>query len=95
MCHPITYNHYFTDTLQKMQRDKYAAWVDEAMKTSGFEAEFNLGEFDDKSNSLIDRSKLQKAMDESLEQNMDRWSAEQALDAQTAYYKVTSLTLSP
>jgi hypothetical protein len=94
MRHPITYNHYFTDSLQKMQRNKHAAWVNEAMKV-GEEDEFSFDQSDDKLNRLIDRSKLQKAMDESLEQNMDRWSAEQALDAQTAYYKVTALTHFP
>jgi len=88
--HPITYNHYFSDTLQKRQQERssnsisrltHEATVSVMQKTytggSGYEQK-----------NFIDPALLQQALNRATEKDMDRFSAEQALDAHDAYYKV-------
>jgi hypothetical protein len=88
--HPITYNHYFTDALQKTQQERYTrrlsklsqeATVSVSQKTftggSGYEQR-----------EYIKPEAFKQALDRTTEKDMDRFSAEQALDAYDAYYKV-------
>jgi hypothetical protein len=88
--HPLTYNHYFTDTLQKVQQERSARRImkiaDEAkvevnQKTwaagPGYEPR-----------GYIHPETLQEKLSEAIERDMDKYSAEQALDAHDAFYKV-------
>jgi hypothetical protein len=88
--HPITYNHYFTDTLQKTQRDRYSrhlrkaaegATVNVAQKTfmsgPGYEER-----------QYIDPSSLESGFQRTIQPDMENFGAEQALDTHNAYYKV-------
>ncbi|KAK7188804.1 hypothetical protein DPSP01_014147 [Paraphaeosphaeria sporulosa] len=80
--HPMTYNHYFTTTLQKQRQRKHQKVVDKAKKVS--EKQYYYSGSD---HTHYDPVKMEKAMAQSIEQNMDKYSSEEALDNQRAYYK--------
>ncbi|OJD20567.1 hypothetical protein ACJ73_08097 [Blastomyces percursus] len=86
---PITYNHYFTDTWQKMQEERairhirslaQEATVDVSEKTwtggPGYQTK-----------KYIDPTSFDNKLGQTIQQDMDKFSAEQALDAHDAYYK--------
>lgn len=80
--HPITYNHYFTETLQRIRTDRLRSrfrtivqsFVAESSKTRKRLEEINF-------NILADDLVAQSGQD------MDRFAAEEALDCSEAYYK--------
>jgi hypothetical protein len=80
---PITYNHYFTDTLQKIQRDK----INDAMKKLLDDSKTDVNVNHIGRQTYIDPKILATKMNSHIEQDMDKFAAEQALDTQTAYYK--------
>jgi hypothetical protein len=92
----MTYNHYYTTTIQKIRQEKYGGAL---IRLSG-EAEVSV----ERKNYLpgpgyttqkyIDPQKLREQVDGYIEQNMDKFSAEEALDCHLAYYKVRA-TLEP
>lgn len=91
--HPITYNHYFTDTLQKIQNDRYnkkmTKLTTEATVTGykvGLSSMGMKNEYTEQ--KYLDPRVMQKGLEATIEQNMDKVSAMQALDAHNAYYKV-------
>ncbi|ROW06113.1 hypothetical protein VMCG_04580 [Cytospora schulzeri] len=85
--HPITYNHYFTETLQKIRNERnlsevrslVAKWLrlkeDEMNDVCNIRGTFDMGGLVD---SLAART----------EPDMDRFAASEALDCMMAYYKV-------
>ncbi|KAF1963020.1 hypothetical protein CC80DRAFT_499318 [Byssothecium circinans] len=82
--HPMTYNHYFTTTIQKQRtrkQQKATKKASEAAKTQIYN-----GHTREYVNSY-DETKLEHAMNNSIEQDMDAFSAQEALDNQRAYYK--------
>lgn len=85
--HPMTYNHYFTTTLQKQRQRKHQKIVEKAKKAS--EAVIY---YSNSNHTHYDPIKMEKAMAESIEQNMDKYSSEEALDNQRAYYRVITHT---
>tara|TARA_R110002003_G_scaffold9_18_gene536 strand:+ start:1543 stop:2349 length:807 start_codon:yes stop_codon:yes gene_type:complete len=79
----MTYNHYFTSKIQDQRKSKFAqilSGVAKAAQVSRFGIESNTTEV------LIDPAKLESDMHSGIEQNMDKFSAEDALDTQIAYY---------
>jgi hypothetical protein len=84
--HPSTYNHYFTTTIQKTRQRKYQKMTKEASKASqeSFTRADNM-----KSQTSVNSAKLQENMNAAIEQDMDVFSSQEALDTQRAYYKVT------
>jgi len=83
--HPITYNHYYTTTIQKARSKKYrdkllssASKANTLVKTR-YEGMVN----------YVDPSTLGKKLGDDIELDMDKFSAEEALDSQSAYYKVS------
>ncbi|ORY18850.1 P-loop containing nucleoside triphosphate hydrolase protein [Clohesyomyces aquaticus] len=82
--HPMTYNHYFTTNLQKQRKRKHEKVTEAATKlaTISLRAEGRMLTQD-----VVDPTKLREAMAESIEQNMENFSAEEALDNMRAYYK--------
>lgn len=86
--HPMTYNHYFTTTVQKMRQRKQQKLTQKATNKSGT-AYIQNGE----SKTLVVPAEMEKAMADLIEQNMDKFSSEEALDNQRAYYKVRSSPL--
>ncbi|KAL9095009.1 MAG: hypothetical protein Q9165_002611 [Trypethelium subeluteriae] len=91
--HPITYNHYYTMTIQKERRKNYNRLLDKAANSAtenySVQAGYkNAGGFvQTTARSLISPQKLQEALEATLVLDMDKFSATEALDSQQAYYK--------
>ena len=87
--HPITYNHYFTETIQKIKEKRHEA--DIARRLRKF-----LGH---KENSTVDNLSVKNARIQSLlsaltsktEADMDRFACSEILDCMEAYYKVFTI----
>ncbi|KAF2036298.1 GTP-binding protein [Setomelanomma holmii] len=79
----MTYNHYFTTKIQDQRKSKLAQILSSIAKT----AQVSWGK-DDTNNfeTCIDPATLDADMHSGVEQNMDKFSAEDALDTQIAYY---------
>ena len=91
-CHPITYNHYYTTTIQRKRQKKLQKAVGKCTKDATVSvfapsAEYNGQPFGNK--EFIDPHKLHGTIDRHIVQDMDRFSAQEALDSQQAYYKVS------
>ncbi|KAF2689294.1 hypothetical protein K458DRAFT_126151 [Lentithecium fluviatile CBS 122367] len=80
---PMTYNHYFTTTVQKIRQRKHQRMTKDATNASEISYENVHGSW------VIgcDPTAIETAMDNSIEQNMDTFSSQEALDNQHAYYK--------
>jgi hypothetical protein len=84
--HPSTYNHYFTTTIQKTRQRKYQKMTKEASKAS----QESFVRSDNKTHTGLNSAKLEENMNAAIEQDMDVFSSQEALDTQRAYYKVTT-----
>ncbi len=80
----ITYNHYFTSKIQDQRKSKLAQVFNGIAKA----AQVSLTKEDDGATiqTVIDPAKLTSEIHSGIEQNMDKFSAEEALDTQIAYY---------
>ena len=83
--HPITYNHYYTSTIQKMRQDRQSKAMSKAVDSAKV--------FDFDGEEAIDPKKLESVVNRYVEADMDRFSANEALDCQAAFYKVRTLSL--
>lgn len=83
---PMTYDEVFTTILQKKRQRKHARVAQDATKNSTVQNAYS-----NHYRSEVDPVKLEQALSNSIEQNMDKYSAEEALDNARAYYKVRSL----
>ena len=89
--HPVTYNHYFTETLQSVRNQRRRNEFTRALK-----GHFGL----DSSESVVDEASnvnvedLVDALVLETEPDMDRFAASEALDFTDAYYKVCCLNIS-
>ena len=90
--HPITYNHYFTETLQKVRNQRseneYSRIVKNFFGVSTLEPLFY-------TNQHKDLRQLVTALVQSTEPDMNRFACSEALDCMEAYYKVTQLISYP
>lgn len=84
--HPITYNHYYTTTIQKMRNKKRMNRINKLAKL----ASSNLIDANLVSKEHIDPKALQTVLEAAIEPDMDKISAEDALDSEMAYYKVSA-----
>ena len=89
--HPMTYNHYFTDTIQNNRKERYIRMMTDAAsratvsipeKTTPQGGGFEMRKY-------VSPSMLSSEANRIIERDMERYSAEQALDAHEAYYKVS------
>ncbi|OXV05778.1 hypothetical protein Egran_06454 [Elaphomyces granulatus] len=82
--HPITYNHYFTETLQKVHskwcEDEYTEIIQNFLEVPSLESVY-LG-------SYKDFRPLVTALMRRPEPDMNRFACSEALDCMEAYYKV-------
>lgn len=86
--HPITYNHYFTETLQKVRdqrrmdevRRTLARWLGVDEDQFGTTTYYLSGDYDFRM--------LMENLSSRSEPDMDRFAASEALDCMEAYYKV-------
>lgn len=84
--HPITYNHYFTETIQKVRETRHEAEI--ARKLRRF-----LGRKEDNTEEDVSVKKarmpsLLSALTSRTEADMDRYACSEILDCMEAYYKV-------
>lgn len=79
--HPITYNHYLTDTVKKAQNERLRASM-KGMLTKAFDE--GIGKLNRDNINWLANMIL-----ETMEPDMDRVAAETALDYMLAYYKVS------
>jgi hypothetical protein len=82
---PITYNHYYTDNIQKSRQDLLRNSIEKAMR------EATDHEWNDKlhiSNNSVDGQKLLAALQRRINVDMDLQACEEALAGLNAYYKV-------
>ena len=89
-CHPITYNHYFTDNIQKIQQDRYINHFMSKAQQSTIHVmakTFTAGPgFEEK--KIIEPAVLESGFRQIVQHDMVKYAAEQALDAHDAFYKV-------
>ncbi|EFE38018.1 dynamin GTPase, putative [Trichophyton verrucosum HKI 0517] len=87
--HPITYNHYFTDTLQKTRTQYWVDKVRNLAKQSAVHVSEKTGTGEPKfqTKEYFKPDKFLSGIDSLVEKNMDKFAAEQALDTLNAYYK--------
>jgi hypothetical protein len=81
----MTYNHYFTTKIQDQRKSNFAQILSNVAKTAQVSrTKEEAGGA--KTETYIDPIKLEKNMHNGIEQNMDKFSAEDALNTQIAYY---------
>jgi hypothetical protein len=83
--HPITYNHYLTDTVQSVQSERRRRSNEEAFKKV-----LTFSSLD--SPQSINPMKLLNALQERVDTDMERYAGESAVDYMQAYYKVRHQT---
>ena len=83
--HPITYNHYFTETLQQVRNERskneYSRIVKNFFGVSSLEPVLYI-------NQHKDLTQLVAALVQNTEPDMNRFACSEALDCMEAYYKV-------
>lgn len=81
--HPITYNHYLTENIQKAQAQRRRAQLERVLK-GVFGNDVRSGTRD----YYLDVNNLLSRLVESTEADMDRYASYAAIDMMEAYYKV-------
>jgi len=92
--HPITYNHYFTETVQKA-RQKHDKKRQARQINAFFKIRPEAGPFFITSPMGFDTGELLKALNQTTEADMDRHACSEAVDCMEAYYKVSKVDSSP
>lgn len=82
--HPITYNHYLIDTVQKVQEERRARELKDFLQNY-------LGIHDFKSEAYFMPSSLHASLSQHMEVDMDKFGSSTAIDYMEAYFKVCSL----
>lgn len=88
--HPITFNHYLTDNIQKAKAQHRKTSLTDQLD-SFFGTNSGAGETLVKPRSF-DVSSLLRALDQGTEADMDRYACSEAIDCMEAYYKVAIKT---
>ena len=83
--HPITYNHYFTETLQKIRNKR-----EEDELEAFFRNYFDLSNFsnDTRTKTTVDIRDLISNLKKGTERDVNNFACSEALDCMEAYYKV-------
>jgi hypothetical protein len=76
-----TYNHYYSDTVQKRRHDKFKAMSEKARATATVKS-FGTNE------KIFDADIFTREMEKAVERDMETFAAEEALESQHAIYKV-------
>ncbi|KAK0301796.1 hypothetical protein LTR01_009150 [Friedmanniomyces endolithicus] len=83
--HPITYNHYYTDNVQKSRIDQTHRMLELALS----EVDFDGSGF---ANNVINSATVLATLQKHVTVNMDEQACSEALDGLNAYYKVALKT---
>ena len=78
---------YFTTTIQKQRQRKYQKLTKDAGEATQESRRMSDGSWQ----NVIDPSKMEAAVANAIEQDMDTFSSQEALDYERAYYKVCNL----
>lgn len=82
--HPITYNHYLTDNVQKAQSDRRRRSFERTLK------EFiGIGSIEEGREYRVAPFKLLTLLEQHTENDMERYASDLAVDYMQAYYKVS------
>ncbi|KAK6080929.1 fungal specific transcription factor domain-containing protein [Seiridium cupressi] len=82
--HPITYNHYLTENVQKAQAARYERKIEAALH----QAIPNINVKGGSQSVVMDPRLLLNSITSMTEPDMDNFACEQAIDMMEAYYKV-------
>ena len=92
--HPITYNHYFTETIQKARKEH--AKKDQARQLNAFfKIKPDTGSSYVSPHQGFHTGDLLEALNQRTEADMDRYACSEAVDCMEAYYKVSANVNSP
>ena len=83
--HPITYDPRYVDSVQKRRNKTTTARMQKLAEEANVEVEVDVL----KTKSYVDPDTLKRNIEKGVEQDMDRVSAEDALDDSLAYYEVS------
>ncbi|KGQ10244.1 Interferon-induced GTP-binding protein Mx [Beauveria bassiana D1-5] len=83
--HPITYNHYLTDTVQKVQEERRRKSLEKQLRAIVGHEEFASGR-----HVSIYPTRILEQLGKHIEVDMERYGGELAVDYMEAYYKVAS-----
>lgn len=86
--HPITYNHYLTEILQKLRVERRMAEVRRTLARGLCVDEDDMNSTNHLVNAYVNLRALSEAVTNLNEPDMDRFAASEALDCMEAYYKV-------
>lgn len=88
--HPITYNHYFTDNIQKLQQERLTKFITQIAEQSKIQAVRKTNQAGPAYVDVeyVDPVALKSKLHQNIQHDMDKFAAEQALDAHDAFYKV-------
>ncbi|KAJ9133186.1 Interferon-induced GTP-binding protein Mx-like protein [Pleurostoma richardsiae] len=86
--HPITYNHYYTDNIQRARRDKQELVIEQALSSvkDQWVGKIHV------SNVAGEFERLVQSMRKNIIVDMDDQACTEAMDGLTAYYKVAMKT---
>jgi hypothetical protein len=84
--HPITYNHYLTDNVQKAQAQRKTQALREVFRTHLGESVMQRKDTDYAQNVNVEA--LLSSLEQRVEVDMERFAADSAIDMMEAYYKV-------
>jgi hypothetical protein len=88
--HPITYNHYLTENVQKAQATRHRRELEKRLK--GFFKKNELSQVPN--NHWFDMKSLLESLASHTEPDMDKYSSSMATDMMQAYYKVIAFLTS-
>ncbi|OIW28148.1 hypothetical protein CONLIGDRAFT_600580 [Coniochaeta ligniaria NRRL 30616] len=86
--HPITYNHYLTENVQKIQAQRRKAGIEDALKQAFGIEKLGRTRLADIKNEKVDFSVLVTTLMGDTEADMERYASSVAVDYMQAYYKV-------
>lgn len=85
--HPITYNHYFTETIQNMRHRRMEEEV--TRRLSAFYGVKQISSLEELPNRKVKTTSLVTALSRRNEADMNRYASSEILDCMTAFYNVS------
>lgn len=91
---PVTYNHYYTDTIQKKQTDRIQAILNQAVGQATTQ-KLNEGCRSDHMSTQIDTAAVVAHLHSNINRDMVQYSCESLLDCVQSMYKVSTWYVGP
>ncbi|KAF3919407.1 Dynamin [Orbilia brochopaga] len=85
--HPITYNHYYTNTIQRMRKARYQGEINKLLETATVNVPM-LKPDSYEMKPFVCLNRFRKGLNDTrIQEDMEKFSAEDALDCENAYYR--------